>query len=186
MDDGIAITKIVDAFWNELGKIEKLTGIRREAIAITLHRLNYEKSRKWEAELWKHTASKDAIEEWVEETRENAKYDEESFLELARLLPAWARRSLLEIARSLPSPRGGKRRALNFRGRQEVKRRFDELTRASGGRRRLPNYKAYEEIRKWLNKRRGKDVSLHTVRIICDSKEQLRRRNRKSLAFLSM
>jgi hypothetical protein len=183
MSDYISVGKIVNAFWNQLGKIEKLTGIRREAIAVTLYRLNYEKDRKWEAELWKHTASKGAIEEWVEETRENAKYDEESFLELARLLPAWARRSLLDIARSLPSPRGGKRRALNFRGRQEVKRRFIQLTKGHG--RKIPHYKAYQEIKAWLKAHRRKDVSLHTIRIICDRNEQLRRKKTSRIALIA-
>jgi hypothetical protein len=132
-----------------------------------------------------HTASDAAIEEWVEQTREYAKYDEESFLELAHLLPAWARRSLVEIARKLPSPHGGKRRALQFRDRQEAKRRFIRLTK--GRRRRIPHYKAYEEIKGWLKARRGKDVSLHTIRIVCDPKEQRRRREKpKKLGLLAV
>jgi len=182
----MVIEKIVDTFWKELGEIEKLTGIRREVIGLTLWRLNHAKGRKWEAELWKHTKSKAEITEWVEQIQEEAKYSEEAFLELARLLPMWARRSLIEIARSLPSPHGGKRRALNFRDRQEVKRRFSRLTEGVDGGRKIPNYKAYEEIRKWLKKNRGKEVSVHTIRIICDRNEQLRRRNPKRLGLLTI
>jgi hypothetical protein len=164
------IEKIVNAFWAELGKIENLTGIGREAIALTLYRLNYEKGRKWEAELWKHTRSKAELADWVEETREEAKYSEEAFLELAGLLPMWARRSLIEIARSLPSPRGGKRRALNFGDRQEVKRRFRKLT-GGGTSTRIPNYRAYEQIREWLKTSRKKEISVQTIRNICDEEK---------------
>ena len=177
------VRKIINAFWKELGKIAKLTGIKRESIAISLWRLNEAKGHKWEAELWKHTRSKAHLREWIDETRENAKYDEEAFLEIARSLPTWARRSLMEIAKSLPSPHGGKRRALEFRYRQEVKRRFIQLTKSRG--RKIPHYKAYEEIRAWLKAHRRKDVSLHTIRIICDPREQHRRREKpKKLRFL--
>jgi hypothetical protein len=168
---GHPIETIVNAFWEELGEIEKRTGLRREAIALTLWRLNEAKGRKWEAKLWKHTESKAKIRDWVEEIREDAKYDEEAFLELASLLPAWARRSLTEIARSLPSPHGGKRKALNFRDRQEVKRQFRKLT-AGGTLTKIPNYKAYKQIREWLKTHRKKEISLHTIRNICDGKQK--------------
>src|SRR5713101_2596306 len=93
------LTRITNAFWKELGAIEKLTKIRREVIALTLYRLNEEQGKKWEAKLWKHTRSKDTMRRWVQDLRKEANYDEHAFLELARLLPAWARRRLLEITK---------------------------------------------------------------------------------------
>jgi hypothetical protein len=181
-----AFNRILNEFWKELGKIEKLTGIGRESIALSLYRLNYDKGRNWEADLWKNIGSKSDLTAWVEETRKEAKYSEEAFLEIARSLPMWARRDLLEIVRTLPSPSGGKRKALNFRVRQEVKSRFSRLTKGLNGERKIPNCRAYEDIRAWLRRSRGKEVSVHTIRIICDPREQLRRKRPKQLGFLAV
>lgn len=177
-----SLTKITNAFWKELGRIEELTGIRREVIALTLCRLNEEKKRTWEAKLWKAGKSKSAMEEWV--LREQANYDEDSLLELARLLPEWARRSLAGIVEKLPAPSGGKRRALNFREERWVKQRFQQLTQHPNVYKRLSARRAYLEISSQVWTKFGKNASPHTIRTICDARERERnRKKRKEVAL---
>jgi hypothetical protein len=163
-----SLNRVLTAFSKELVKIEKLTRISRESIALSLYRLNMAKGRKWEAKLWEATKSTGQMRAWIKETREMAKYSEEAFLEIAQLLPKWARRSLSEIARALPAPHGGKRRVLRFREKIQALQRFKELTENAESRKRLSKTKAYEKIAREMK------VSPHTIRIICDPGERER------------
>ncbi|HVB33668.1 MAG TPA: hypothetical protein VNJ52_04740 [Patescibacteria group bacterium] len=180
-----SVARITNAFWKELGRIEKLIGIRREVIALTLARLNEEKKRTWEAKLWRAGRSRDAMEMWV--LQERANYDEDSLLELAGLLPEWARRSLASIIEKLPPPNGGKRRALYFREERWVKRRFQELTQHANANKRLSARRAYSEISRQVETKFGKKASPHTIRTICDARERERNRKKpKRLALISL
>ena len=163
-----SLNRVLSAFSKELRKIEKLTGVKPESIALSLYRLNMNRGRKWEANLWKATESKRQLLRWIKEAREEAKYSEDAFLELAELLPKWARRSLSEMARMLPAPHGGKRRALRFRDRMLVIQRVKELTENAATKKRLSRTKAYEKVATEMK------VSSHTIRIICDPKERER------------
>jgi hypothetical protein len=163
-----SLNRVLSAFSKELTKIEKLTGVKRESIALSLYRLNMNRGRKWEANLWKATESKRQLLRWIKETREEAEYSEDAFLELAELLPKWARRSLSEMARMLPAPHGGKRRALRFRDRMLVVQRVKELTESAATEKKLSKTKAYEKVATEMK------VSSHTIRIICDPKERER------------
>ncbi len=163
-----SLNRVLSAFSKELRKIEKLTGVKPESIALSLYRLNMDKGRKWEANLWKATESKRQLQRWIKETQEEAKYSEYAFLELAELLPKWARRSLSEMARMLPAPHGGKRRVLRFREKMQALQRFKELTENAKAKKRLSKTKAYEKIATEMK------VSPHTIRIICDPGERER------------
>lgn len=163
-----SLNRVLGAFSRELRKIEKLTRIKPESIAISLYRLNMQEGRAWEAKLWRATRSRNRLRAWIKETREEAQYSEYAFLELAKLLPAWARRSLSAIADALPAPHGGKPRLLRFRDRMRVAQRFKELTENAGPKKRLSKTKAYEKIAREMK------VSPHTIRIICDPKERER------------
>ena len=170
---------IHNQFEKNLRQIEKLTGMRREEIARTFSILNLRRGRKWEAKLWSHTASKDKLRWWIKECAERGGYDENAFVELASFLPLWAKRSLLELAKALPSLPGGKPKALLFRERLEVLRRFRELTQHSDPQKRLPKYKAYTKIAAEFTTANGKCVHPHTIRIICDHRERERSRMKR-------
>ncbi|MFZ0702224.1 MAG: hypothetical protein WAM80_10305 [Candidatus Acidiferrales bacterium] len=169
---------MLDNFWKELGKIAKLTGFSRETIALILCRLNRAKAKEWEASLWSHTATKDGLRQWLIRCKEVSEYDDDALIEVARLLPEWARRSLSAIIKKLPAARGGKRKILLFRDRKRVKLRFRELTNADSPNRRSKN-EAYKKIAKevesWTrNEGRTVKPHPHTIRIICDPKERAR------------
>lgn len=168
-----SLNKVLGAFSKELRKIEKLTGVKPESIALSLYRLNMTRGRTWEANLWKATESKRQLRKWIKETREEAKYSEDAFLEIAELLPKWARRSLSEMASILPAPHGGKSRALRFRDRLLVVQRVKELTENAEPKRKLSKTKAYEKVAREMK------VSSHTIRIICDPKERERSKAQK-------
>jgi len=170
------LNRVLHAFSKELGKIEKITNMPPELMALSLYRLNMAKGRKWEAKLWEATESTGEMRAWIKETQEDAKYSEEEFLEIARLLPKWARRSISQIAHALPAPHGGKRRALRFRERLQALQRFKELTENVGPKKRLSKTKAYEKVAREMK------VSPHTIRIICDPKERERSKARKKEA----
>lgn len=161
---------ISKAFSKELRRIEKLTGIKPMSIWLSLYRLNMKMGREWEAKLWRATRSNSEMRKWIEETREEAQYSEEAFLELAQLLPKWAKRSLSEIAHALPASHGGKRRVLRFRDRAKALRWFKELTEGEKQGKKLSKTKAYEKIAREMK------VSPHTIRIICDPRERERSR----------
>lgn len=164
------LRKVLPVFWTELGKISRLTKFRRKTIALILFRLNVEARRKWEAELWKNTASKNELKEWLIDCKKESQYDDTAFLELAKLLPQWAKRSLLDVAQTLPAPhRSGRQFKLRFRERQFVLTRYNELKEEG-----LPNRDAYEKIAKEVKRRSKKSVSTHTVRIMCDPGERKR------------
>ena len=170
------LNRVLNAFSKELGKIEKITNIPPESMALSLYRLNMAKGRKWEAKLWEATESIGQMRGWIKKTQKEAKYSEQEFLELAQLLPKWARRSISQIAHALPAPHGGKRRALRFRERSQALQRFKELTENVGPKKRLSKTKAYEKVAREMK------VSPHTIRIICDPKERERSKARKKEA----
>lgn len=169
MDD---VNRILNEFWKQLGEIERITGFPRAAIALAMCRLSKQKSREWEAGLWKSTHSRHQLKAWIERYGEEAHYDDQAFLEIARLLPSWAKRNLAQMSKGLGRGRGGNRK-FHYGERLEVERRFLQLTRPSGPRRAIPRYKAYEKIQaEWKHK--GKKISIHAIRIICDKRERER------------
>jgi hypothetical protein len=159
-----------------IDRTARVVEISRPALVSALGQQARGRGDKWEAGLWAAARSEAELGKWIYKRARNFSIENEGeILQLAKEIPGLVRRNLIALAKRIPASRGGKRPVLDSIRRWRVRSEVRKLNERG-----MPKDKAYREVAKRMS------VGAHTVRRICDEREQERTRQAsRKIAFLT-
>lgn len=172
-----AYSGVLTRLIKELNNTATKTGIPLAALCEALQRCASRRGDKREAIFWKNASSDEKLGTWMylQSGRAFDSEDEVEYLAFAKDIPFRVRRGLIEVVKQLPSPRGGKPRALDTFTGWEV-RHLVRLRRDNGE----SKERAYKFVARQMK------VSPHTIRRECEPEERLRSRRRANERIVSL